>query len=151
MNKFCKEQWNCNRELLEDALKEHPNLDGCDYKDLVQLVVRNILNASIDKSIGTWNADEITEIDNGDYQGTLLFLIPKDCYQPDEAEYLMTFINYGSCTVCDTLQNIHCDMSGEEQIRGYMALCKDMVTNMIKPYNYGWRYDERFETVVDDG
>jgi hypothetical protein len=35
----------------------------------------------------------------------------------------------------------------EDQVKDFMALCKDLITNMIKPYNTGWRYSEKFETV----
>ena len=29
-----------------------------------------------------------------------------------------------------------------------MALCKDLVTSIIKPYNCGWRSEEEFEEVT---
>ncbi len=48
----------------------------------------------------------MTVIDNGDYQGTLIYIIPRDTYQPDVEDYLVTNNYYGSCSGCDTLQAI---------------------------------------------
>ena len=97
--------------------------------------------------------EKITEIDNGDYQGTLLFLIPFDTYQPFEYEYLMTFVGYGSCSGCDTLQSIqhgyHQKLT-EGQVNDFMTLCKDILTNTIRPYNCGWREQEVFNQAEED-
>ena len=62
----------------------------------------------------------------------------------------MTFVEYGSCSACDTLQEIQCFLdtrSRNESIDDLMNLCKDLICNMIKPYNTGWRYDEKFNTI----
>lgn len=34
-------------------------------------------------------------------------------------------------------------------VDGYMSLCKDILTNTIKPYNYGWRNDSKFDQVEE--
>ena len=150
MIKFCKDQWDANRERLEEVLKDDTQLNKCDYKYLLSLVVEHILNPGLVNFERGWSAENITVIDNGDYQGTLMFLIPKDCYQPSENEYLLTFASYGSCSGCDTLMGIQ-DWDDvkptEQQLKDYMALCKDLVMNMVKPYNDGWRKDERYNTV----
>ena len=91
-------------------------------------------------------------MDNGDYQGTLLFLIPCDTYQPSEYEYLLTYVGYGSCSGCDALMSIQSDGDyGEKltngQVRDIMCLCLNIIANMIKPYNSGWRNEEQFNTV----
>lgn len=103
MIKFCKDQWDANRERLEEALKGDTQLNKCDYKYLLSLVVEHILNPGLASFEHGWSARNITVIDDGDYQGTLMFLIPKDYYQPSESDYLLTFVSYGSCSVCDTL------------------------------------------------
>ena len=151
MLKYCLKKWDANKGILEERLKNDKTLNNCDYKYLVELVVECILNPSCD-DYERWDAKNITVVDNGDYQGTLLFLIPCDCYQPEESEYLMTYVGYGSCSGCDTLQRIQEYYEYEKrptasQLKDYMTLCKDLVTNMIKPYNGGWRFDEEFETV----
>ena len=97
-----------------------------------------------------WSVNKIKEIDDGDYQGTLLYLIPEDTYQPDSSEYLMTFVEYGSCSGCDTLQGIQCFLgvrSRDKSIDDLMSLCKDLICNMIKPHNTGWGHDEKFDTI----
>lgn len=153
MIKFCKDQWDANRERLKEALRDDTQLNKCDYKYLLSLVVEHILNPGLvnfERFERGWSAKNITVIDDGDYQGTLMFLIPKICYQPSESEYLLTFVNYGSCSCCDTLMAIQGwdDVKPtEQQLKDYMALCKDLVTNMVKPYNNGWREDERYNTV----
>lgn len=155
MLKYCYEKWNKNKGKLEAALRE-TNLCDQSYTSLLALTVKNILNDGLgddDYSYDSrWNADKITVIDNGDYQGTLLFLIPADTYQPSEYEYLMTYIGYGSCSCCDYLQSItpwdDDEPVTDEDIKNFMSLCKDFITNMIKPYNCGWRQDDEFEQVT---
>lgn len=157
MLKYCLEKWNKNRDRLENSLRTLPNLYELNYHALLQFVVADILNDDDEYDL-KWDYEHITEIDNGDYQGTLLYLIPEETYQPNEYEYLMTYIGYGSCSGCDTLEHIRMGFyydkePSDEVINEYMALCKDFVTNMIKPYNCGWREDDRFEVVTmgDEG
>ena len=143
MIKYCLDKWNENKDTLKEVLANDTKLNDCEYIYLVELVVEYILGDN-------WDKDNITVIDNGDYQGTLLFLIPEDTYHPAEYEYLMTFVEYGSCSGCDTLQRIQSWNDGklsEEQLKDFMLLCKDLVCNMIKPFNCGWRNEEEFEVV----
>jgi hypothetical protein len=152
MIKYCKEKWDKNKKKLEDVLREDTALNSCDYDYLVKLVVENILNDETNDYGDTWDSKNITTVDNGDYQGTQLFLIPLKTYQPSEYEYLMTYVGYGSCSGCDTLQAIQCwydKKPTEEQVKDFMNLCKDLVCNMIKPYNCGWRNEEMFEDVKE--
>lgn len=147
MLKYCLECWDKHKGELENELRSRTDLNYCEYIDLVRMIVKNVFVEDI-----VWDHSNITEIDNGDYQGTLLFLIPTNTYQPSENEYLMTYVGYGSCSVCDTLQSIQEGWRNEplteRQVKDYMALCKDIVTNTIKPYNYGLRANEKF-TVVE--
>lgn len=158
MLKYCYHKWDCNKNGLREVIRNDKNINSCDYKYLVKLVTRYILNgefpSKLSKGNWKWDAENITEVDNGDYQGTLLFLIPRDCYQPSEYEYLLTYAGYGSCSGCDSLLNIQeCyrfeeELPSEEQVKEYMELCKDLVTNMVKPYNNGWRQDDLFDQVT---
>ena len=154
MTLYCYEKWNKNKKKLEQQLREGMHWNECDYLDLVKLVVEQILNDGAEDGEFypyDWDQSRITQIDNGHYQGTLLFLIPTDAYQPMECDYLMTYVGYGSCSGCDTLQAIQeyrwskPTPLSERQVKDFMALCKDIVSNMIKPYNNGWRYDKDFE------
>lgn len=136
------------REVLEKKNVEW--LINCSYKDLVKLVFDVIFKDSGITDI-TFDTENITEIDNGDYQGTLLYLIPFDTYQPDESEYLMTYVGYGSCSGCDTLQGIQSSIDeNDKQINDFMTLCRDIVSHIIRPYNTGWREDAIFNTVREE-
>jgi hypothetical protein len=150
MLKYCLKKWNKNKGLLEERLKKDATLNSCDYTDLVKLVVDFILNPHEEYEDNKWDSKHITVVDNGDYQGTLLFLIPRDTYQPGEYDYLMTYVGYGSCSGCDTLKAIQEWNDApltERQVKDFMTLCKDLVTNMVKPYNGGWRSEEEFVEV----
>lgn len=37
-----------------------------------------------------FDLSKMTVIDDGDYQGTQIFIIPKDTYQPSVIDYIMT-------------------------------------------------------------
>lgn len=157
MIKYCVEKWDKNRDLLKAHLEQDTKLNACGWKYLVELVVKYILNdgEAVDRgtyySGGQWNVDSIVEIDDGDYQGTLLYVIPMYTYQPNEGEYLMASVWYGSCSGCDALQAVQDwpldKKPSSEQVEDFMKLCKDIVTSIIRPYNHGWRYEERFDHV----
>lgn len=118
--------------------------------DLVKLSFEKIFNTGINHDY-LLNLKRITEIDNGDYQGTLLYVIPFDTYQPSEHDHLMTYVDYGSCSGCDTLQAIQCGHDRkltEAQVKNFMALCKDILTNTVRPFNNGWRHEEMFDQVT---
>lgn len=150
MLKYCYKKWYENESILEERLRTCGRLSVCEYMDLLKMTVECILNRNDqgeDEQGMKWDSEGITQIDNGDYQGTLLFLIPEDTYQPYEGAYLMTYVGYGSCSGCDTLQAIRpWDESevDDETVKEFMDLCRHLVTNMIKPYNYGWRHDADF-------
>ena len=149
MLKYCYEKWDKNKDKLEAALRK-TDISRVEYRDLLVLTVKHILDDG-DYPAYEWDVDRITEINDGSYSGTLLYLIPMDTCEPAEYDYLMTYIGYGSCSCCDLLQSIQPDSDEEttdEDIDEFMALCKDFITNMIKPYNHGWRHDENFEHVT---
>ena len=67
----------------------------------------------------------MTVVDDGDYQGTEIFIMPLDEYQPDIENYIYTHTYYGSCSGCDTLQHISMyddELPNEVQIQDYMEL-----------------------------
>lgn len=73
----------------------------------------------------------IEEIDHGDYQGTVVYVIGETGYQP--GTYWYVHISYGSCSVCDTLQGIRgYDDSPptDEQVSQYMTLALHIVQRM---------------------
>jgi hypothetical protein len=153
MLKIIVSQWAKNKENLRKILSERTDMNEVEYKDLVKLTFETIYNNNLNLYKDKLDLEKITEIDNGNYQGTLLFLIPFDTYQPSEFEYLMTFVGYGSCSSCDTLQSIqHGDHEKltEMQVSDFMTLCKDILTNTIRPYNGGWREQEDFNQAEEE-
>ena len=85
------------KDVIRTALSEkHPDT----YKDLVRLVVDTVS----DGKYREMDAENIVEINQGDYQGTLVYLIPEKGYQPHDYWYLRVW--YGSCSGCDTLEGI---------------------------------------------
>lgn len=154
MTHIMKMRWGMYKDDLREVLAESTGLNNCDYEDLVKLTFETIYNKlEGEYSSKRLNLDEITVINNGDYQGTLIFVIPFDTYQPDEYEYVMTYIGYGSCSGCDALQAARdwgsIEKLTENQIALFMSICKDLVCNAIKPYNHGWREDKEW-CLVDE-
>lgn len=99
------------------------------YDELVKVVVEGITDDSYDAI----DPDRIHCIDDGDYQGTLLFVIAAKGYQPNK--YWAVKVYYGSCSGCDTLQSIS-DYSdqppNEQQIKDYMALALNIVQGLTE-------------------
>lgn len=130
-------QWDHNKDELLDAIREKVHVGHADYDQLMQLTIRHILNGQ-NKMPGfegyTWSED-FKAIDDGDYQGTLIFLIHRETYQPSEGEYLITFVKYGSCSVCDTIQSIREIPDAEERNKEYLDLCRDMLVHMKAPFD----------------
>ena len=110
---------------LEKRLKEdHP----ASYNELVWLVVKAI---NPEQEWDLPDPDRITEIDHGDYQGNLLYVIGATGYQPDTYWYVK--VAYGSCSACDTLQEIQGYGDGPptpDQIKQYMILALHIVQRM---------------------
>lgn len=150
MIKYALKKWDENKDVLRNAIQQTEKDKRCtwDYEEIVKLVCRYIFNENVSREEPMINVDGITMIDNGDYQGTLLFMLPFDAYQPAEYEYLMTYVGYGSCSGCDTLQCIQADDETEkEMVDSYLGICKDIVSNTIRPYNQGWRNNGMFDSV----
>lgn len=143
MLKILKELWSLNSQHLynEIANLTDDQIYDLEYLDLVKMTFKHIY-PRID-------TERIAEIDDGSHQGTLLYVMPFENYQPSASDYLLTYIEYGSCFVCDTLQSIKHEETREEQKKDLLTLCRDMVVKTVKPYNYGWRMDKDFD-IVDD-
>lgn len=96
-------------EAHKDNLKlwfEGKLVDGEEptYKDIVVAIVDNVFNA--DDNYASFSTD-VVELDDGDYQGTKIFIIHRDIYEPDLDDYYYTSDYYGSCGGCDTLLGIY--------------------------------------------
>jgi hypothetical protein len=73
------------------------------YEAILRVAIKHI-REELGDVYGLPDIDRIHKIDDGDYQGILLFVIAEEGYQPDT--YWVTSVRYGSCSVCDTLESI---------------------------------------------
>jgi hypothetical protein len=145
------ECWNNRKPLLEKSFSQK---EPSSYKDIFKRLVEIVLSpADIENEkkknekysfdidyFPELDSEKITTIDDGDYQGTLLFLVPEKCYQPNN--YWVAKVNYGSCSGCDTFQsiqqskNVYDFETGEyekltdEQISEYMLLALHLLQSM---------------------
>jgi hypothetical protein len=115
-----------NREKLSERFRTaHPG----EYKD----IVRAVIEAVTDDEYSEFSPDpeRIHEINDGNYQGTLLYVIGAKGYQPNNYWFVKVF--YGSCSGCDTLESIR-GYSDEpptpEQVNDYMTLALHVVQEL---------------------
>ncbi len=128
--------WEENKSRLREYFSTTKQSEYDDYKIILRKIVELVLNNN-NSGYLEYDAENISVIDNGDYQGTLVFLIPRDTYQPSEDDYLVTYVSYGSCSGCDILQSIHsydCGLPDEDQIKDYMTLCLHLIQKMKSLY-----------------
>lgn len=138
MDKKIISLWDKNKCKLKEYFTTTNQSEYDNYLKLVELIVAKILNNEDDCDDSNYDIDNITMIDDGNWQGTLIFLIPKKTYQPSVYEYLVTYVYYGTCPGCDILQSIYGYESGlpnEEQINDYMTLCLHLIQRMKPLYD----------------
>lgn len=113
-------------DLLNIFKLEHP----ASYLEILQSTL--VVLKDEDKHDLNFDLDRITEIDHSDYQGTLVFIIGCEGYQP--STYWATTVSYGSCSGCDTLEGIK-NYSGEppseDEAKQYFTLAMHMIQEMV--------------------
>ena len=122
IKKFVERFMQNQEEVLAAFRSEHPS----DYLDVVKVVVKAISDEHDGPDI-----NRIHEIDDGEYQGTLVYVIAEQGYQP--SRYWVTTVSYGSCSGCDTLQSIadySDDVPTEYQAEQYYQLALNLVQDM---------------------
>lgn len=123
-------QWDDNKDALRRHIATNKDrYERINYDDLVRDVVDIVLNGG-DAPV-RYDSNAMTVIDDGDYQGSMIFAIPEDTYQPSPDEYLFTYVYYGSCSGCDTLQAVQ----GERYdpmlfVDEFMTLALHLIQNM---------------------
>lgn len=132
---FIIEQWEQNKHHL----KQHFNTNPCnsyDYRDIVKLLFEHcILKATTwSDSIG-FDIENMTVIDDGSFQGTTIYIIPKDTIISELSDYIITHNYYGSCSGCDTLLAINSEtldgeIPKEQQVIEYMTVALHLVQKM---------------------
>jgi hypothetical protein len=126
MIKAFVQAWENNKDKVESLFRaKHP--DG--YLDIVKAVVSTLGG---EDSYGCPDPKRIHEINDGDYQGTLLFVIAAKGYQPSTYWYVK--VSYGSCSGCDTLEAIRRydgkSIPTKTQVEDYMVLALHIVQGL---------------------
>ena len=125
-------QWEENKHKLEEYFKTTKQEEySSSYKTILQKIIELVVTEK--DEYNKYDATKITVVDDGDYQGTQIFFIPTNTYQPSVEDYLLTDTYYGSCSGCDTLQAIcsyEDDLPTEEQVKEYMTLALHLVQKM---------------------
>jgi hypothetical protein len=99
-----------------------------EYADIVKAVVETITG---DGRKHNPDPERIHKLDDGDYQGTLVFVIAAKGYQPSDYWYVK--VGYGSCSGCDTLESLRswgAAPPDTEELDGYMTLALHIVQRM---------------------
>ena len=112
--------------LLEQFSKEEPE----SYEDIFKQTIKMMFSDS-DYDSETPDFERITVIDDGDYQGTLVFVVAAQGYQPND--YWATRVFYGSCSECDTFQR-YCTYGGnpEDSAPEMVTMALHMIEAMKK-------------------
>ena len=90
-------KWEENKYKLEEYFSTTKQEKFASYEAIVQKIFELVINSDED-SYERFNINKMTVIDDGYYQGTQIFIIPKDTYQPNIDDYLITHTYYGSCS-----------------------------------------------------
>lgn len=123
-------QWELKKEnILKYFSEKHPD----DYKEIVNVLIKNITS---EDDYDDFNPDpeRIHEINDGSYQGTLVYVIAEKGYQPNK--YFYTKVYYGSCSGCDTLEGIKSEGSdydekpNKDQAKQYQTLALHILQSL---------------------
>jgi hypothetical protein len=121
------ERFMARKSKLEAMFSEkHPE----NYKEIVKSVATVLNNG---EHYGGIDPERIHEIDDGYYQGTLVYVIAATGCQPSDYWYVK--VSYGSCPVCDILEGIRGCSFGKptpEQVCDYMTLALHIVEALRK-------------------
>ena len=127
VKEFCL-AWEKNKGKLEEYFRTTPQSEYDSYELLVRRLFDIVINPSIENDYYGFDTKNFLVIDDGDYQGTQIFILHIDTYQPSVEDYVYTNTYYSSCSVCDTLLSINengysSELPDEEQVKDYMRLC----------------------------
>ena len=122
IEQFTKRWFSHNHIVREQFEKELPH----SYSQIVEAVVTMLHDEDEYASI---DPKRIHEINDGDYQGTLVYVIGASGYQPSTYWYVK--VEYGSCSGCDTLENILSGDWGHETQEEADAWKKNAINNLM--------------------
>lgn len=120
--------WDARKHIVRSKFEAaHPN----NYEDIVRAVIEILAD-----DYGSPDPSRIHEINDGNWQGTLLYVIAAEGYQP--STYWAVKVSYGSCSACDTLQSIKSDHPFDDdnmvptasQVDRYMTLALHIIQGL---------------------
>ena len=137
VDKFTK-KWYENKDKLQNYFETNTINNYDSYEQLVKAVLKYIINDGMENyhklDYEAIQIDKLVSIDYGDYQGTLIFVFPEYTYQPSTSETYYTFVDYGSCSGCDTLQGIltcyYDELPTEGMVKELMTLSLHLIQNI---------------------
>lgn len=124
------------QEFVDNFMKREQELkcwikecSDINYKTLVEMTIKAI---SKEDDYGYPDHNRVHELDDGDYQGTLVYVIAANGYQPNDYWYVKIY--YGSCSGCDTIEAIrdYSDEMTEQKVNDYFTLCLHIVQGLKK-------------------
>lgn len=133
--------WELNKDDLKEYIKHHKLEEYADdYKSLVKTLFKYVINAERTNDYERYDISDMKVIDDGEYQGTQIFILHKDTYQPTIDDYVYTSNGYGSCSGCDTLLNITNyeldELPDDNQVADLMTLFLHLLQNCEEMKEY---------------
>ena len=130
------EAWYRNRDRLKQYFETHTQEQYAEsYVDLLKTVIEIVINDP-QKIL---NVDGLIQHDSDDYGGDCIWLIPKVGAWHWVWEYTLCYIEYGTCSCCDTLMGIYYGTGWEngngklpdqQRVRDYMYLSLQLLQHM---------------------
>jgi hypothetical protein len=126
VEKFAQQFQQHGFDAFVDQYQENP---PGSYDAIFEDVVRFLAD---ENDFDAPDPDRVTVIDHGDWQGTRVWVVAEQGYQP--SRYYVCKVGYGSCSGCDTFEAIRGwgdpeDVT-EEQAKDYATLALHMVQGM---------------------
>ena len=129
--------WDKNKNKLEEYFNTHAQKEFDSYKNILILTVELVINPYLEEKDGEIQPLDIYNtmvVGDGNYQGTLLYIIPGYEYEHYIENYIFTYIYYGSCSNCDTLLGILSSdrdkFPNKEQTKDFMSLALHILQHM---------------------
>lgn len=121
------------QEIKPRLLEQFSNAEPDDYADIFKQTIKMMFeNSEYTYSIDriTPDFERITVIDDGNYQGTLVFVVASKGYQP--SDYWATSVDYGSCSGCDTFESYSDYDNPEQSAPEMVTMALHMIESMKK-------------------
>ena len=149
--------WYANKETLEEYFRTTEQREYFQYEDIVRRLFVDVINPYLEENGETsFDTENLHIINDGEYQGCQLFIIPKDTHQPSPYQYVWTHESYGSCSGCDLLQEIQSDgeeyggLPTENQVKQYMGLALNLLQRCRYMIDRETYWNEMFEQKEDE-